>query len=123
MKIVNINDIEDLILAKHEIDLMLIDDKIIDKRTELKEFILKYATPDNIYIFNGITIPFKLYKLHDKCFLFVTNYNKNEIDILTNKIKLLKYDLNNLIEIKFTDMLTSDNSNDNVIIIDNKYYK
>lgn len=123
MKIVNINDIEDLILAKHEIDLMLIDDKIIDKRTELKEFILKYATPDNIYIFNGITIPFKLYKLHDKYFLFVTNYNKNEIDILTNKIKLLKYDLNNLIEIKFTDMLTSDNSNDNVIIIDNKYYK
>ena len=27
MKIVNINDIEDLILTKHEIDLMLIEDK------------------------------------------------------------------------------------------------
>ena len=41
MKLVNINDIEDLILAKHEIDLMLIEDKVIEERTGINEFLEK----------------------------------------------------------------------------------
>ena len=50
MKVVNINDIEDLILAKHEIDLMRIDHEEISERSILKRrggqwgrlFILNY---------------------------------------------------------------------------------
>lgn len=124
MKIININDIEDLILAKHEIDLILMEDKIIDKRTEVKEFMEKYAMPTNLYLYNGISIPFKLYTLHDKKYLFVTNYNKDEINVLENKIKQIKYDMNNLVELTRDDANKITNiENEKIIIINNKYYK
>jgi hypothetical protein len=124
MKIVNINDIEDLILAKHEIDLMLIEDKVIDVKTTINDFITKYAIPNYIYVVNGVNIPFKLFIIHNNKYLFVTNNNKEEIDILQNKIKLLKYDMNNLIELKTEDMFNmTDPMHDNFIIINNKYYK
>lgn len=123
MTFVNINDIEDFVLAKHEIELMLIEDKIIEKRTDLKEFMEKYAMPDNVYVVNNIQIPFKLYNIHDKHYVFVTNYNKEELEILENKIKLLKYNMNNLIELKLVDMFNmTEPENNNFIIINNKYY-
>ena len=124
MKIININDIEDLILAKHEIDLMLIEDNVIEKRTELNEFLEKYAMPTDIYIYNRLSISFKLYILHDKKYLFVTNYNKEELNILENKLKSIKYDINNLINIKYSDTINMlDLENQNFLIINNKYYR
>jgi hypothetical protein len=124
MKIVNINDIEDLILAKHEIDLILIEDKVIEERTTINEFLEKYAMPKNIYMYNGISIPFKLYILHDKKYLFVTNYNKQENEVLENKIKQIKYDMNNLVRLTNAEIQRmEDYSNENFIIINNHYYK
>lgn len=124
MKIVNINDIEDLILAKHEIDLMLIEDKIIEKRTTINEFLEKYAMPINIYMFNGRSIPFQLYEIHNNKYLFVTSYNKEELLVLENKIKQLKYNLNNLIQISSDEMnKIQDINEENFIIKDNKYYR
>ena len=124
MKIVNINDIEDLILAKHEIDLILIEDRVIEERTTINEFLEKYAMPKNIYMYNGISIPFKLYILHDKKYLFVTNYNKQENEVLENKIKQIKYDMNNLVRLTNAEIQRmEDYSNENFIIINNHYYK
>ena len=124
MKIISINDIEDLILTKHEIDLMLIDDKVIDKRTEINDFINTYAMPKDIYMYNGTSIPFKLFELHNNKYLFVTNYNKEELLVLENKLKQLKYDMNNLIELSYEEMLQiQDINNENFLIINNKYYK
>lgn len=124
MKIVNINDIEDLILTKHEIDLMLMEDKIIKERTTINGFLETYAMPKNIYMYNGVSIPFKLYILHDKKYLFVTNYNKQENDVLENKIKQIKYDMNNLVQLTNDEIQKmEDYSNENFIIINNHYYK
>ena len=124
MKIVNINDIEDLILTKHEIDLMLIEDKVIEERTTINGFLETYAMPTNIYMYNGISIPFKLYILHDKKYLFVTNYNKQENELLENKLKQIKYDMNNLVKLTNDEIQKmGDYSNENFIIIDNHYYK
>lgn len=124
MKIVNINDIEDLILTKHEIDLMLIEDKIIEERTTINGFLETYAMPKNIYMYNGISIPFKLYILHDKKYLFVTNYNKQENEVLENKLKQIKYDMNNLVQLTNDEIQKmEDYSNENFIIINNHYYK
>jgi len=124
MKIVNINDIEDLILTKHEIDLMLIEDKVIKERTTINGFLETYAMPKNIYMYNGISIPFKLYILHDKKYLFVTNYNKQENEVLENKLKQIKYDMNNLVQLTNDEIQKmEDYSNENFIIIDNHYYK
>jgi len=124
MKIVNINDIEDLILTKHEIDLMLIEDKVIEERTTINGFLETYAMPKNIYMYNGISIPFKLYILHDKKYLFVTNYNKQENEVLENKLKQIKYDMNNLVQLTNDEIQKmEDYSNENFIIINNHYYK
>lgn len=124
MKIVNINDIEDLILAKHEIDLMLIEDKIIEERTTINGFLENYAMPKNIYMYNGISIPFKLYIIHGNKYLFVTNYNKQENEVLENKMKQIKYDMNNLVRLTNDEIQKmEDYSNENFIIIDNHYYK
>lgn len=124
MKIVNINDIEDLILTKHEIDLMLIEDKVIEERTTINGFLETYAMPKNIYMYNGISIPFKLYVLHNKKYLFVTNYNKQENEVLENKLKQIKYDMNNLVQLTNDEIQKmEDYSNENFIIINNHYYK
>ena len=124
MKIVNINDIEDLILTKHEIDLMLIEDKVIKERTTINGFLETYAMPKNIYMYNGISIPFKLYELHGNKYLFVTNYNKEEIIILETKIKQIKYDMSNLIQLTNDEIQKmEDYSKENFIIINNHYYK
>ena len=124
MKFVNINDIEDLVLAKHEINLMLIEDKIVEERMSINDFLIEYATPDYVYVVNGTHIPFRILNIHDKHYVFVTNYNKEELEVLENKIKLLKYDINNLIELKPSDMLNMlDIDNSNFVIIKNKYYK
>jgi len=124
MKIVNINDIEDLILAKHEIDLMLIEDKVITERTTINDFLNKYANPSYIYMYNGISIPFKLYELHGNKYLFVTNYKKDEITVLENKLKQLKFNINNLIAIDFDEILRmKDLSKENFIIANNRYYR
>jgi hypothetical protein len=124
MKIVNINNIEDLILAKHEIDLILIEDKVIEERTTINGFLETYAMPKNIYMYNGISIQFKLYILHDKKYLFVTNYNKQENEVLENKLKQIKYNMNNLVKLTNDEIQKmEDYSNENFIIIDNHYYK
>ena len=124
MKIININDIEDLILTKHEIDLMLIEDNIIEERTTINEFLEKYAMPTNIYMYNGVSIPFKLYELHGNKYLFVTNYNTQENEVLENKIKQIKYDMNNLVKLSNDEIQRmEDYSKENFIIINNHYYK
>ena len=124
MKIIDINDIEDLILAKHEIDIMLMDDKVIEKRTGINEFLTTYAMPTDIYMYNGVSIPFKLFELHNNKYLFVTNYNKEELLVLENKLKQLKYNMNNLVQISQSEMNQMQDINDeNFIIINNKYYR
>ena len=124
MKLVNINDIEDLILAKHEIDLMLIEDKVIEVRTGINEFLEKYAMPKNIHMYNGISIPFKLFEIHGNRYLFVTNYNKQENEVLEQKIKQIKYNMNNLVMLNNDEINNmQDYTTENFIIINNHYYK
>ena len=121
MKIVNINDIEDLILAKHEIDLLRIEHEEITERSILQEFINSYASPKYIYMINDIQIPFNYIKVYDNDYLFVTEYNKENIEIITNKIKRLKYNMNNLIRLTTSDLINLIDVN-NVIIYNGQYY-
>lgn len=124
MKFVNINDIEDLVLAKHDINLMLIEDNIVEDKLSINDFLDIYAMPNYVYVVNGINIPFKLLNIRDMHYVFVTNYNKEELELLENKIRLLKYDMNNLIKLNFNDMINmTDPTNDNFVIINGQYYK
>ena len=121
MKVVNINDIEDLILAKHEIDVLRIEHEEITERSILQEFINSYASPKYIYMINDNQIPFNYIKVYDNDYLFVTEYNKENIEIITNKIKRLKYNMNNLIKLTTSDLINLIDVN-NVIIYNGQYY-
>lgn len=121
MTIVNINDIEDLILAKHEIDLIMNDLGELEGRSNLNEFIKEYASPSYIYLFDDMQIPFNYVSKENKDFLFVTNDNEDEINIIKTKLKLIKYNLDNLVQIPQSELAVKINM-DNVIVHNNKYF-
>lgn len=120
MKIVNINDIEDLILAKHEIDLYRIDINEISERSNLNDFINTYANPKYIYLFNNKHFAFNYIKVNDIDYLFVTEYGESN-NLIVNKIKHLKYDMNNLTKLTPGDLINIGELN-NVIIFEGQYY-
>ena len=121
MTIVNINDIEDLIIAKYEIDTILNEQGKREGRSNLQEFINEFATPQYIYLINNLQIPFNYFKFENKDYLFVTNSDESEINILKSKLKVLKYTLNNLVLLSKNDLSKMIDMN-NVIIYNQKYY-
>ena len=121
MTIVNINDIEDLIIAKYEIDTILNEQGKLEGRSNLQEFINEFATPQYIYLINNLQIPFNYFKFENKDYLFVTNSDESEINIIKAKLKVLKYNLNNLVLLSKNDLSKMIDMN-NVIIYDQKYY-
>ena len=121
MTIVNINDIEDLIIAKYEIDTILNERGKLEGRSNLQEFINEFATPQYIYLINNLQIPFNYFKFENKDYLFVTNSDESEINIIKSKLKVLKYNLNNLVLLSKNDLSKMIDMN-NVIIYDQKYY-
>lgn len=124
IKIVNINDIEEVILSKHEIDLKLIEDKQIQIKMTLQEYFDKYATPLNVYIIKGNQIPFSIHTLYGTTYIYVCDNDKTKMSLLLNKLKLIRYDINNLVELSFNDLLNMGGLDENdIIVINNKYYK
>lgn len=121
MTIVNINDIEDLIIAKYEIDTILNKQGKLEGRSNLQEFINKFANPQYIYLIDNLQIPFNYFKIENKDYLFVTNSDESEINIIKAKLKVLKYDLNNLVLLSKNKLSKMIDIN-NVIIYDQKYY-
>lgn len=121
MTIVNINDIEDLIISKYEIDTILNEQGKLEGRSNLQEFINKFANPQYIYLIDDLQIPFNYFKIENKDYLFVTNSDESEINIIKAKLKVLKYDLNNLVLLSKNKLSKMIDIN-NVIIYDQKYY-
>ena len=121
MTIVNINDIEDLIIAKYEIDNILNEQGKLEGRSNLQEFINKFANPQYIYLIDDLQIPFNYFKIENKDYLFVTNSDESEINIIKAKLKVLKYNLNNLVLLSKNKLSKMIDIN-NVIIYDQKYY-
>ena len=121
MTIVNINDIEDLIISKYEIDTILNEQGKLEGRSNLQEFINEFANPQYIYLIDNLQIPFNYFKIENKDYLFVTNSDESEINIIKAKLKVLKYDLNNLVLLSKNKLSKMIDIN-NVIIYDQKYY-
>jgi hypothetical protein len=122
-KIININDIEDLILCKFEIENKLLEKGIIESKMQIDEFILKYALTDYVYMVDDKFIPFNIYTLDDTKYVFITEENETDKNILLNKLKSMKYDLNNKVEINISELLTNEELTKSLIIHDKKYYK
>lgn len=122
-KIININDIEDLILCKFEIENKLLEKGIIKSKMQIDEFILKYALTDYVFMVDDKFIPFNIYTLDDTKYVFITEENETDKNILLNKLKSMKYDLNNKVEINISELLTNEELTKSLIIHNKKYYK
>lgn len=124
MKVINVNDIEDLIINKYFIEQKLLEDGIIEQKHTLQEFISKYAKVDLIYKFKSINIPFGINEINNEKYLFVVTDDKNLLDILMRKLKLIKYDLNNLTRVDYMSLMKNENlKEEDFIIKDAEYYK
>lgn len=119
MNIVDINDIEDIIRAKINIDKN--NEELKGERSNLNEFMMKYCNlQDIIMLDNDKLIPF--YYLEDvdnQKYLFVSD--KKNVNIITELLNMINYNMNNLKEINIYDINTLKN-NKNIIIHNNKYY-
>ena len=119
MKIVNIDDIEDIILTKHEIDTNNPD---IEDRSNLTDFISKYCNLTDAIIDNDNIIPFKYIKEFNKEYLFISD--KEHINGIMELLNKIKYDFNNLKQIhNYTDYMSMNMNNLYLIYHDTKYYK
>ena len=124
MKIVNINDIEDLIINKYFIEQKLLEDNKIESKMSIDEFINTYAKIDLIYKLQDFNIPFGFRQINGEDYLFVITDDNNMLDIIKNKLKLLKYNLDNLQKVNYEDLLKNEHLRDEEYIIkDSDYYK
>ena len=122
MKTIVITDIEDLILAKIDIDNWLIDSGQIESKMTLETYMTKYAITDMIYLDHGKNIPFNLIKLDEEhiYLFFTTEVNEKLVKI----IQECNYDISSLNEISIEKIIEDYGELDELelIIDDNKYY-
>lgn len=95
MNIVYITDIETLVKAKLEIDQLLIDNKEIDEKTKLEDFVNKYGKLSDVFFDCGKVIPFNLVDIYGKKYMFLADEN-DKIDNLLNYLKEIDYDFSKL---------------------------
>lgn len=103
MKIVNLEDIEDFILSKHEIDLCRIKYKEISEKTNYNDFLVEMTNPDYVYFDDkNNMICIKLYKTKEETYIFISGLNKN-IDTKKLYKKLMHFDPKTLIKLSYAD--------------------
>lgn len=116
--IVDINDIEDIVLAKYKLDTA---DPTVEGRSDLNEFMQKYCVLNDIAVINEELHPFKFINKFNMSFLFISS--ADDKDIVIQLLEKYNYNLNTLKEVKFEQMLDQSYLKDNIMLIrNNKYY-
>ena len=122
IKNVNINDIEELVLTKHEIETYLIDKGIINEKISIDKFINDYAMIKYIYAESEDNlIPFGLAKYANIIYIFNVNNNENDIKSVNNKLKSINYDINNVIEVGYDDI--ANHPDEPYLVFNGTFYK
>ena len=123
MKIVNVGDIEDLVLCKHEIELELISQNKLSEKMSLSDFISKYLSfGNNVYIINEKDIyPFALINSSKDRYLFITESpNSENSKRFINKLRQINFNLSTLNDVP-QDELMNNIPSENVFIINGTY--
>lgn len=122
MKTVDITDIEDLILCKHEIDLKLIEKGDLEEKMTLPEFMQKYVNLNNMtYLEDDVMIPFAVVEVYDLKYLFVSQ-NTSDVDKINSVLNKIKFDFSKL-QILTNHEIMLNNQVPPMLLINGKYYK
>ena len=119
---INLFDVEDLISSKVMIEQKLIDKGYINEKLSLQDFVAKYISIDNIYMYKqNESVPFVISNIADDDYLIICTENKEYKNKLTTILKRINYDLSKLHSIdEFPDKTILDF--DNVFYINGKIY-
>ena len=123
MKIVNVGDIEDLVLCKHEIELDLIAQNKLAEKMSLSDFISKYLNfGNNVYMIDEKNIyPFTFINSSKDKYLFITESpNSENSKKFINELKKINFNLSVLNDVP-QDELMNNIPSENVFIIDSTY--
>ena len=117
---VNINDIEDIIIAKIEIDK---NNSEIEGRSPLNEFINEYCKINWLFMYNDISIPFEIKTIFNNKYIFYSCENENTKKLFFEFLNKIKNNINNLNEISNTTILNNGLKDNTIYVIkNNKYY-
>lgn len=118
MRIVKLNDITEIILAKNEIENKLITDGKIENSMQLSEFIDFLKMQDKIFIKSDTVIPFSI--IYD--ILFLPEYNEYN-DELIQILEDINYNLDSLQEVPVKDVYSGSLELEDFYFIVNSKYK
>lgn len=121
MKTVNISDIEELILCKHEIDLILIEKGDQEKKMKLDEFMKTYINlNDTVYVDDADIIPFSVVDVYGSKYMFV-NDSEERIAPVVEALEQINYDFSNLKEVSNRELIERGESRP-LMLIQGRYY-
>ena len=124
MKVVDISNIEELVIAKLEIEKYLMSMNKIKEKLSLDEFITKYLDfSSNVFIYNydnkETIYPFSIIDINSNKYIFVINENSTILNKFMKIMKDINFDFSLLKNIDYDKV----NEEDYYFIIDNKCMK
>lgn len=125
MKIVNINDIEAVVLAKYEIENYKLQNKEIEEKEELGLFLQNLTKSIYSLSTKGFSnvINFAIIKNPNETYLFVLNEDPNELKTLESNLKAIDYDMSKTTKFNVHAGFMKDNLPDFFFIQGQNYYK
>lgn len=116
MRYININNPDDIISAKREVEEILINKKEITEEMSLPDFINFLQLQNTIFVKDDIVIPFKIYNN------FIFYVSSADSDDFFKVLKLIKYDLTQLKSLSNDEVYSGELDKHPIyFIIDSKY--
>lgn len=105
MERVNIGDIEQLVLAKVNIEKKLKEEDENYEAMDLGNFVSKYIILDKVLVYEGEVIPFAIRDIGGTKWLMYTTENAGSLDILEKNLSKISYDMSSLRKIPYSEMV------------------
>lgn len=118
IKYINVEDIEDIVTSKINID------SLLGEKSDLDSFINTYCMVDNMYSYHGKNIFFKIFDFDKFKYIFYVDESHKSLKMFQEKLSKLNYSFDTLHYIDFVnDNVNIFNDESEYFIIDNKYAK
>lgn len=126
MKLLKLNlskDIEEILTVKRIIDKYWIDNKEIEKKTSLEEFVDKLDMSKQLFIHSSenIIVPFSFIVIDEIIYLFYVSEDSKGIDLCINALEEFKFNFNELSVVPDEDIIAGKLINKDYWIVNNQY--
>ena len=123
MKYISINSIgeypEDFLIAKVDVERYLLENKTIEQRMKLEEFIIYLNIQNTIYMKGQKSIAFSIQKGQDDDYVFYSFLDGNNDELFESfkkKLEKLKFNFSSLTKIDNMDLLNMDISKEELFM-------